>query len=135
MRRCTGTCTAECCHAARRVNGCVLDQAWMGRHCCILRNLRVLVASFWMMQLHDNFYAVFGVEKCRRVGQLTCERLGLDLNPTDTEIAVGDFARLSRDRSLQVTRSLQLFLSALLSFGACTPPITPIVISCTSAGK
>jgi hypothetical protein len=74
----------------------------MGRHCCILRNLRVLVASFWMMQLHDNFYAVFGVEKSRRIGQLFYDNAGIDINPTETEIAMSDFVRLSSHRSQQV---------------------------------
>ena len=35
------------------------------------------------MQLHENFYQLFGVEKSRRVGQLTCAAAGLELNPPD----------------------------------------------------
>jgi hypothetical protein len=42
--------------------------------------------------LHDNFYRVFGVDKCRRPGQMTAAAMGLELNPDDDAPDLGKLA-------------------------------------------
>lgn len=52
--------------------------------------------------MHDNFQRVFGVDKVRRIGELTCESRGLNLNATDAEREEGNYTRVTEDRQCQV---------------------------------
>ena len=55
-----------------------------------------------MLQLHENFFKVFGVEKCRRIGEAECAAAHLELNPSTQELQSGAFDRLAAARTKQV---------------------------------
>ena len=70
----------------------------------------VMLAAFGcvstLAQLHNNFYSVFGVEKSRRIGQVSCESKRLCLNLTDADMEAlpeAACARVSHDRTAQVS--------------------------------
>ena len=52
--------------------------------------------------LHENFFNVFGLDKQRRPGQLTCEEARRELNSDDTSTAPDEmYARVAADRTAQ----------------------------------
>jgi hypothetical protein len=68
------------------------------------------------LQLHDNFHAVFGLDKARRLGQAECESLGLHLNPVDGDLTSPALAALAHDRSAQVATCTPSTILILLLF-------------------
>lgn len=57
------------------------------------------------VQLHENFFSIFGVEKARRVGSITWEERGYMLNMLDDGITDQTLQLLSSGRSAQVCDS------------------------------
>jgi hypothetical protein len=57
-----------------------------------------------LVQLHECFYKEFGVDKQRRIGQVTCEANRLELNPRndDTGYFPENLAKLGEDRTRMV---------------------------------
>lgn len=51
--------------------------------------------------LHENFFATFGVDKSRRIGQLSCQQLGYELNPLQGVVNAAALQKLSGHRSAQ----------------------------------
>jgi hypothetical protein len=58
------------------------------------------------MQIHENFYAVFGREKERRIGETIAIQKFLELNPTAEELTNGQYHRVAVHRSTQVVTSV-----------------------------
>jgi hypothetical protein len=76
------------------------EQRWNCSHC--LRVSRGSFTGFAVSQLHDNFNAVFGLDKAPRLGQAECEGLRLHLNPVKGDVRPMALAALAHDRSTQV---------------------------------
>ena len=63
-------------------------------------------------QLHECFFSVFNVEKSRRVGELTCLRHNLELNPAHAEVPDHALALLAEHRTRQRGLMDRLFYDA-----------------------
>jgi hypothetical protein len=56
--------------------------------------------------MHQVFVETFGVEKSRRVGEVTCRNAGRSLNPDESDMTPEGFRKLSVDRTAQVRATL-----------------------------